>query len=84
MALLYSLLQKDVKWMWGQEQDEAFSAAKEALQNVSFPTRKLRWIVGTIVKITGPLLYEVELMNGLRVRRHVDGVRRREEEITFL
>ena len=34
----------------------------------NFPTRKLRWIVGTIVKITGPLLYEVEVMNGSRVR----------------
>ena len=27
--------------------------------------------------------YEVELINDSRVRRHVDSVRRREEEITF-
>ena len=33
LAPLYRLLQRDVKWMWGQEQDEEFSAAKEALQN---------------------------------------------------
>ena len=49
----------------------------------NFPTKKPRWIAGTIVKITGPLSYEVELINGSRVRRHVDSVRRREEEITF-
>ena len=35
LSPLYRLLQKDVKWMWGQEQDEAFSAAKEALQDDS-------------------------------------------------
>ena len=35
LAPLYCLLQKDVKWMWGQEQEEAFSAAKEALQDDS-------------------------------------------------
>ena len=35
LAPLYRLLQKDVKWMWGQEQEEAFSAAKEALQDDS-------------------------------------------------
>ena len=31
-----------------------------------------------MVKVTGPLLYEFELVN----TRHVDSVRRREEEIT--
>ena len=31
LAPLYRLLQKDVKWMWGQEQGEAFSAAKQVL-----------------------------------------------------
>ena len=35
LAPLYHLLLKDVKWMWGQEQDESFSAVKEALQDDS-------------------------------------------------
>ena len=43
----------------------------------NFLTKKPRWIAGTIVKVTGPLSYEVELVNGLRVRQHVDNVRRR-------
>ena len=34
----------------------------------NFPTNKPRWIAGTIVKITGLLSYEVELINGSRVR----------------
>ena len=33
LAPLYRLLQKDVKWTWEQEQEEAFKAAKEALQD---------------------------------------------------
>ena len=45
----------------------------------NFPTKKPRWISGTIVKVTGPLLYEVELESGVHVQRHVDNVRRREE-----
>ena len=45
----------------------------------NFPSKKPRWIPGTIVKVTGPLSYEVELENGSRVRRHIDNVRRREE-----
>ena len=45
----------------------------------NFPTKKPRWIPGTIIKITGPLLYEVELENGPQVRRHADNVRWREE-----
>ena len=32
---LYCLLQKDVKWTWEHEQEEAFKAAKEALQDDS-------------------------------------------------
>ena len=46
----------------------------------NFPTKNLRWIPGIIVKVTGPLLYEVELRNRAWVRRHVDNVRRRENE----
>lgn len=35
LAPLYRLLQKDVKWTWGTEQDKAFEAAKRALQDDS-------------------------------------------------
>ena len=47
----------------------------------NFPTKNLRWIPDTILKVTGPILYEVELRNRAWVRHHVDNcnVRRREE-----
>ena len=32
LAPLYQLLQKDVRWTWGSEQEKAFEAAKSALQ----------------------------------------------------
>jgi hypothetical protein len=35
LAPLYRLLQKDVKWIWEQEQEKAFTAAKRALQDDS-------------------------------------------------
>jgi hypothetical protein len=45
----------------------------------NFPSKNPRWIPGTVVKVTGPLSYKVELTNGAHVRRHVDNVRRRDE-----
>ena len=38
LAPLYQLLQKDVKWSWHADQDDAFNTAKEALQTDSLPT----------------------------------------------
>ena len=35
LAPLYKLLQKDAKWTWGRKQNEAFRAAKSALQDDS-------------------------------------------------
>ena len=35
LAPLYHLLQKDVKWTWEQEQEEAFTTTKKALQDNS-------------------------------------------------
>ena len=46
----------------------------------NFPTTKPRWIPGIVVKVTGPLSYEVELERGQRVKRHVDNVKGRTEE----
>ena len=48
----------------------------------NFPSKNPRWIPGTIVKVTGPLSYEVEFANGAHVRRHVDNVRSRAENET--
>ena len=45
----------------------------------NFPMRKPKWMPGTVVKVMGPLSYEIELENGTRVRRHVNSVKRREE-----
>ena len=35
---MYHLLKKDVKWMWGKKEDDAFHAAKNALQDNSLLT----------------------------------------------
>ena len=35
LAPLYQLLRKDVRWTWEREQNQAFEAAKQALQNDS-------------------------------------------------
>ena len=42
-----------------------------------FSSSPLMWIPGTIVRVTGPLSYHVELRDGRIVRRHVDAVRTR-------
>jgi len=36
-----------------------------------------RWLPGTVAKVNGPLSYEVKLLDGSTVRRHVDHVRKR-------
>ena len=40
------------------------------------------WLPGRVTKVTGPLSYEVELLSGGTVRRHVDAVRRREPAVS--
>ena len=42
-----------------------------------FSSTPLIWIPGTVVKVTGPLSYHIELDDGRVVRRHVDAVRAR-------
>jgi hypothetical protein len=58
------------------------SVRKFALQDPvyieNFTSRKPKWIPGTIVKVTGPLSYVIELQNGTTARRHVDSIRKRE------
>ena len=46
-------------------------------QNFS-PSVSSKWIPGTVVQVTGPLSYRIELSEGGTVRRHVDNVRKRE------
>ena len=41
-----------------------------------------KWIQGEVIKVTGPLSYQVELESGLVVRRHVDSVRSRRPNTT--
>ena len=48
----------------------------------NFTTRKPKWIPGTIVKVTGPLSYVIELRDGTTVRRHVDSIRKRESPVS--
>lgn len=44
----------------------------------NFTKKNPRWIPGTIIKITGPLSYEIQLQDRTKVKRHVDHVRKRE------
>jgi len=41
---------------------------------------ELKWLPGRISKVTGPLSYIIELLNGKTVRRHVDHIKAREEQ----
>ena len=43
-----------------------------------FSTTPITWIPGKITKVTGPLSYHVEVIDGRTVRRHVDAVRTRQ------
>ena len=82
--LLYPLVRRKVET--SQEKQKELHDGKKcvrkfALQDPAyvenFTGRKPKWIPGTIVKVTGPLSYVIELLNGTTVRRHVDSVRRR-------
>ena len=42
-----------------------------------FRVSKSKWIAGNVVRVTGPLSYEVELLTGGTVRQHVDNIRQR-------
>ena len=53
-------------------------ALKDPVYVENFTSWKPKWIPGTIVKITGPLSYVIELQNGTTVGRHVDSVRKKE------
>ncbi len=55
-------------------------AAGDQVYVKDFTTTPHSWITGTIVKATGPVSYQVELLSGLVVRRHVDAVRRRDTQ----
>ena len=41
----------------------------------NFPSKRPRWIPGTVVEVTGLLSYNVKLENGSIVRRHIDSVK---------
>lgn len=47
-----------------------------------FRSRKVKWMPGEIVRVTGPLSYQVRVSCGL-IRRHVDGLRQRYSEDTL-
>ena len=42
-----------------------------------FSTPAVTWTPGSVVKVTGPLSYHIELADGRTVRRHVDAIRKR-------
>ena len=42
-----------------------------------FSSSAAKWLPGTVVKVTGPLSYHVQLSSGDVVRRHVDAVHSR-------
>ena len=52
-------------------------ALKDPVYAENFTNRKPKWILGTIIKITGSLSYVIELLNAT-MRRHIDSIRRKE------
>ena len=45
----------------------------------NFTSSPPKWMPGKVVKVTGPLSYQVEVESGAIVRRHVDNVRSRSD-----
>ena len=83
--LLYPMVRRKVETSQEKQKelhDGKRGVRKFALQDPvyieNFTSRKPKWIPGTIVKVTGPLSYVIELQNGTTVRRHVDSIRKRE------
>ena len=44
----------------------------------NFPSNTPKWLPGIVRKVTGPLSYVVELLDGKTVQRHVDHVQKRD------
>ena len=38
----------------------------------NFTHKEPKWLQGTVIKVTGPLSYQVQLLEGYTVRRHID------------
>ena len=53
-------------------------ALKDPVYAENFTNKKPKWLHRTVVKMTGPLSYVIELQNRMTVRRHVDSIRKRE------
>ena len=83
--LLYPMVRRKVekcqekqKELHDGKRDVRQFALQDPVYIENFTSRKPKWIPGTIVKVTGPLSYVIELQNGITVRRHVDSIRKRE------
>ena len=48
----------------------------------NLPNSDPKWLAGTVTKVTGPLSYHVELLDGTIVRKHVDHLRSRDTNHT--
>ncbi len=48
----------------------------------NFSESSPKWLPGTVVRVSGPLSYQIELQRGGTVRRHVDAVRRHDSDGT--
>ena len=55
----------------------------DAVYVQDLPSRST-WLPGTVVKIRGPLTYDIELEDGRIVMRHVDNIRRQHPQTTSL
>ena len=55
----------------------------DAVYVQDLPSRST-WLPGTVVKVRGPLTYDIELEDGRIVTRHVDNVRRQHPQTTSL
>ena len=49
-------------------------------QNFRVSNSEPKWLPATVVVVTGPLSYQVELQDGSTVRRHIDNLKRRDTD----
>ena len=67
----------------GQQKAHHDASARSRIFNIGDPVYALnfrhgeKWLKGSIVEVTGPVSFVIELTNGARVRRHQDQLRHR-------
>ena len=82
LDLLYPAVSSKVEDQQSRQNCHDSSSSSTRLFAVNDLVFAKNWVPGRVVTVTGPLLYEIELLQGGTIRRHVDAVRCREPAVT--